>query len=196
MADDQRTPTAEPETVDELPDPRLLWRWVGKATRPVVGWVLIGVGALAILIGYFGVSREALVAKQIPYLVSGGITGMVLVAIGAFFLGTEDLRKQLARLDRIERQVNELHRALLVPLDLAQVDEITAVGAETLPVADSGTGSTGDAHFVALTSGQTFHRPDCRMIEGKPAERLTPSVVKRRKLAPCRLCEPVLVNHS
>src|SRR3954453_16433083 len=98
---------------DELPDPALFWRWVGKATRPVIGWVLLGVGALIILIGWIGVSGTPVVAKQIPYVVSGGIGGVLLAILGAYFLGTEELRKDSGRLDRLERMVDELHEVLL-----------------------------------------------------------------------------------
>src|SRR5205823_1256673 len=76
---------------DELPDTALFWRWVGKATRPVIGWVLTGIGVILIIVGYLGVSREALVAKQLPYLVSGGILGIAFVGFGAVLLGTEDI---------------------------------------------------------------------------------------------------------
>src|SRR2546421_11840382 len=86
--------STRPVTVDdELHDPRLFWRWVGKATRPVAGWILLGLGALFILFGWIGISGEALVAKQMPYLISGGLGGMLLVGIGAVFLATEDLRR-------------------------------------------------------------------------------------------------------
>src|SRR3954453_14305982 len=120
---------------DELPDPALFWRWVGKATRPVIGWGLLGVGglviligwiggwggpgvgALIILIGWIGVSGTPVVAKQIPYVVSGGIGGVLLAILGAYFLGTEELRKDSGRLDRLERMVLELHETLLARSD-------------------------------------------------------------------------------
>src|SRR5437868_516003 len=102
---------------DDLPDPALFWRWVGKATRPVIGWVLLGVGALIILIGWIGVSGTPVVAKQIPYVVSGGIGGVLLAILGAYFLGTEELRKDSGRLDRLERMVDELHEVLLAMPD-------------------------------------------------------------------------------
>ena len=79
-------------TDDELPDTALFWRWVGKATRPVIGWVFTGVGVILIIVGYLGVSREALVAKQLPYLVSGGILGIAFVGFGAVLLGTWRVR--------------------------------------------------------------------------------------------------------
>ncbi|MBA2609897.1 MAG: hypothetical protein H0U92_13225, partial [Actinobacteria bacterium] len=108
MATDQRT--------DE-PDPRMLWRWVGDAVRPWIGWILIGIGALLMLLGYFGVSREALPAKQIPYLVSGGIGGVFFAVLGAYFLGTQEMRNDSGRLDRLEQMVAELHGALLTRSD-------------------------------------------------------------------------------
>src|SRR3954471_16788327 len=86
----------------DMPDPALFWRWVGRATRPVVGWVLAGLGVIAILIGYLGISRESLVARQLPYLISGGIGGIALVGAGAALVATEDLRRFRTRLDRLE----------------------------------------------------------------------------------------------
>src|SRR5687768_17801756 len=102
---------------DDLPDPSLFWRWVGKATRPVIGWVLLAISALVILIGWIGVSGTPVVAKQIPYVVSGGIFGVFLAIFGAYFLGTEELRKDSGRLDKLERMVEELHQVLLTRED-------------------------------------------------------------------------------
>lgn len=166
---------------DDFPDTKLFWRWAAHATRPVVGWVLIALGAVAILVGYLGVSREALVAKQIPYLVSGGITGMVLVAVGAFFLGTEDLRRQLTRLDHIEDQVDELHAVLLSRRDA--------------PRANGERGAKADARLVALPGGSSYHRPDCQMVQGKEKVRAVDErTAARRGLSPCSVCEPVPVE--
>jgi len=163
----------------ELPDAALFWRWAAMATRPVIGWVLIALGGIAILLGYLGVSGEALVAKQLPYLLSGGITGMVLVAVGAFLLGTEDLRKQLTRLDTIEEQIGDLHRVLLSRADAPPLEQ-----------ADSGNGSEPGA-LVVLRNGSRYHRPDCPMVQGKDAlAPLTTSLAARRHLEPCAVCEP------
>src|SRR2546421_5825231 len=102
---------------EELPDPALFWRWVGRATRPVGGWVLAGLGVIAILVGYLGISRESLVAKQLPYLISGGIGGIALVGAGAALIATEDLRRFRTRLDRLEAMVGDLHSVLLSRAD-------------------------------------------------------------------------------
>ncbi|TMK83153.1 MAG: hypothetical protein E6G57_16265 [Actinobacteria bacterium] len=104
----------------DVPDAALFWRWAGRAGRPVVGWVLIGVGALAILVGYFGLADRVLVAEQLPYLISGGIGGMAFVVVGGVLLATQDVRRDAERLDQFEaalsvlqEKVDDLHRVLL-----------------------------------------------------------------------------------
>jgi len=156
---------------EELPDPALFWRWVGRATRPVVGWVLAGLGVIAILIGYLGISRESLVAKQLPYLISGGIGGIALVGAGAALIATEDLRRFRTRLDRLEAMMGDLHGALL-----------------SRPDAPSGNGQRGRAE----PSGGDLVA-DCVMVDGKAnVQPVTATAAQRRKLEPCRLCEPEL----
>jgi hypothetical protein len=170
--------------VDEEPDPRLLWRWVGRATRPWVGWVFVGVGALLVLLGYLGVSREAIVEKQIPYLVSGGIGGVLLCVVGAYFLGTEELRKDSGRLDRLEVMVQELHAALLARPDAPAV-------AAPAPAPANTNGAAALVEVVAVEGGETFHRSDCAMAAGKVVDHLSPAEAADRGLRPCPLCEPV-----
>jgi hypothetical protein len=169
---------------DEIPDGALFWRWVGKATRPVIGWVLLGIGALFILIGWIGVSGTPIVAKQIPYVVSGGIAGVFLAVAGAYFLGTEELRKDSGRLDRLERMVEELHVALLTRED-----------APVAPARDSAPAANGKASYVALAGSDTYHRSDCAMVASKSGTAvLAPSTIRRRNLKPCGLCSPVTVD--
>ena len=169
---------------DELPDPALFWRWVGKATRPVVGWVLLAIAALFILFGWIGVSGTPVVAKQIPYVVSGGIFGVFLAVFGAYFLATEELRKDSGRLDRLERMIAELHQILLARQDApALVDK-----SESVP-------QPNGQVYVSLAGSDMYHRPDCSMVASKPGSAmLAPSTIRKRQLSPCPLCEPSLVD--
>jgi hypothetical protein len=178
---------------DEIPDGALFWRGVGKATRPVIGWVLLGLGALFILIGWIGVSGTPILAKQIPYVVSGGIAGVFLAVAGAYFLGTEELRKDSGRLDRLERMVEELHVALLTRED-ASVEAVAAVAAAE-PTAEGATTTNGKVSYVALAGSDTYHRSDCAMVASKSGTAvLAPSTIRRRNLKPCGLCSPVTVD--
>ena len=169
---------------DDLPDPALFWRWVRKATRPVIGWVLLGVAALVILIGWIGVSGTPVVAKQIPYVVSGGIGGVLLAVLGAYFLGTEELRKDSGRLDRLERMVDELHNTLLTRADAPPVADHT----------EDSTTANGQA-YVSLSGSDIYHRADCAMVASKTnTAKVAPSTIKRRELKPCSLCEPSMAD--
>lgn len=173
--------TSDPHRPTDDPDPRVLWQWAGRAVRPYAGWIFIGAGALLILLGYLGVSREAVVGKQLPYLVSGGIGGVLLAVIGAYFLGTEELRKDGGRLDRLERQVAELHAALLTRPDAPVAEEPVPNGSRNRPV----------RRVVAVEGAETFHRPDCRLAQGKAVTELAPSRARSQGLRPCPVCEPV-----
>jgi hypothetical protein len=171
---------------DELPDTRLFWVWVGRALRPYVGWICAAVGFLVIIIGWFGVSGQALVAKQLPYLISGGIGGIAIVGVGAAYVAVEQIRRDSGRLDRLERMVEDLHAVLLARPDASPVANGTPKAAF-----DQEASSNGAGGIVALPVGQTYHRPGCSMVQGKDrVERVTPADVTTRGLRPCRLCEP------
>lgn len=170
MAPDQRT--------DD--DPRELWRWIGEALRPWVGWILIGFGALLMLLGYLGVSREAIPAKQLPYLVSGGLGGIFVALLGAYFLGTQQLRNDSGRLDRLEQMVEDLHGALLTRADAPAVNTAAAIVAETAP-----------RRVVVVPGGQLFHRAECAMADGKDGTEVTPAAARKRGMRPCPTCAPI-----
>jgi hypothetical protein len=187
--------------VDERPtepDPRLIWRWAGDAIRPVLGWILTIVGAVALILGYLGVSGEVLVARQLPYVVSGGLAGIAMVFLGGIYLGAQDVRRSTERILRLERLVGELHAVLLTHPDVSP----DTVG--TGPVTRGATAVTDDAptdqlavlngaggELFALPNGSTFHRRQCAALGGKSAERLDVAAVEERSLKACKLCEPV-----
>jgi len=85
--------------------------------RAVIGWTAIALGALALVIGWFGVSGETLVAKQLPYLISGGIGGVGFLGAGIGLLIAEDLRAERARLGRLEAEMLELRDLLRALVD-------------------------------------------------------------------------------
>jgi hypothetical protein len=179
-AEEERTSRAP-----ELPDPALFWKWVGRATRPVWGWILVAAGFLLVLIGYLGISRESIVAKQLPYLISGGIGGIALVGFGAMLVGTEDLKRTHERIDRLEALVADLHAVLLSRPDAP------VIGSANGDTAREGGGRSRASALLALPGGQSYHRADCSMMQGKrEAKSVTASAARRQGLKPCRLCEP------
>lgn len=165
----------------------VFWEAAGNAFRPYAGWIFYGFGALFVIIGYVGISGEAVVAKQLPYLISGGIGGVLLAILGAYLLGIDALRMDSGRLDRIERQIEELHRALLDRPDAPVVDVPADSGASSSTVA----GSNGN-HVVVVESGESFHRSGCALVTGKEGTELELATAAGRGLRPCSVCEPAV----
>lgn len=173
------SPAAAKRSTDlplELPDRRVFWDWVWSAIRPIVGWVLALAGAIALFVGWWGVSGQALTAKQIPYLVSAGLTGVALFIMAGVFLATDDIRRQFTQIAELQRKVDDLYA--LFAADIAATD-----GA---PV------RTADATtYVALPSGSSYHRPGCALVAGKrEAAAVDAAAVRDRGLSPCRVCSP------
>jgi hypothetical protein len=191
----------EGQTVVVVENRDLRRGWQAKVTRPIVGAGLGAVGVVLIILGYWGVAHESLVAKQIPYLVSGGIGGMVLVAVGAFLLGTDDVRRQLERVERLEEMVGDLHAALLHARGTAAAaPRASAASAEPIisPVGTNGpapvpVAPAATSGLVALARGKSYHVEGCTMVAGKQAEPVDAPTVAERGLAPCPLCDPAPV---
>ncbi len=78
-------------------------QWARGQWDRIAAWILIGLGALAVVLGWLGVRTEALTQKQIPYVISGGIGGLLLVGVGAMLWLSADLRDEWRKLDAIER---------------------------------------------------------------------------------------------
>jgi hypothetical protein len=138
--------------------------------RQLLGWVFAALGVAALFLGWYGVSGTALTAKQIPYVVSGGLTGTCLLVLSAAAFAADDVGRRLDRLDEVERKVDQLYRLLT----------------EEVPEPVGATVS-----LVALDGGTSYHLPSCRLVDGKPAAHpVDADAVTARGLRPCRLCEP------
>ena len=68
----------------------------------VAGVALIIAGAVALVLGYIGVSGSPYVAEELAYIISGGIGGLFLLGLGATLLISADLQDEWRKLDRIE----------------------------------------------------------------------------------------------
>jgi hypothetical protein len=69
------------------------------------------VGAVALLLGYLGVSDATLPTEQIPYLASGGLFGLFLLGIAATLWLSADLRDEWRKLDDIHAELRADHAA-------------------------------------------------------------------------------------
>ncbi len=74
----------------------------------VTAIALVLIGGLLLLLGWLGVRDTAYPAEQVPYVVSGGLAGIVLVGIGAALWISADLRDEWRKIDRLEDAVRQL----------------------------------------------------------------------------------------
>lgn len=149
-------------------------RAAALVARPRVGWLLAALGVVALVVAWVGVSDEIFVARQVPYIVSGGLGGVALIVLAGVLLGTHDLYRYADRLDRLEQKVDDIHRMLVVAWDDG-----------------AGPSTVGDASVVAvLPRGSSYHRPDCVAVQGKSVDHLPTQEAARAGLSPCKLCEP------
>ncbi|HKN37642.1 MAG TPA: hypothetical protein VJ456_00885 [Acidimicrobiia bacterium] len=68
-------------------------------------WLCVTAGAVALVVGYFGVSGTLETGKQLPYVVSGGMAGLFLLGLGALLWVSADLRDEWRKLDAIDRHL-------------------------------------------------------------------------------------------
>lgn len=83
--------------------------------RQALGAMSLLAGVVAVLVAWFGISGTLDPGKQMPYLVSGGIGGAALIAVGmTLFLSLEHARDRAAlgevldRLDALERRLDRV----------------------------------------------------------------------------------------
>jgi hypothetical protein len=70
--------------------------------------LLVFLGGVLLVLGWIGVSGHALAPEQIPYLISGGLGGVLLGAIGCTAWLSADLQDEWRRLDSLEDRLTEL----------------------------------------------------------------------------------------
>lgn len=83
--------------------------------RMFFGWALIALAAVFIILGWVGVSGTPEVARQLSYLASGGLGGLVAAVVGVGLLISDDLRSERSRLGRIEATLLDVNERLSSP---------------------------------------------------------------------------------
>lgn len=125
-----------PEVVDRLRDPRL-----------VLAVVAVVAGALALLLGWYGVSGTYDPGEQMSYVVSGGLGGLFLAGVGAALVSSSNMRQATRKIDDLQRGMDELTATVLqLRTELADArDAAAAAAAESAPPARRGGSRTRKA---------------------------------------------------
>jgi hypothetical protein len=86
-------------------------RWISLMRNQwdrAAAWAAAVGGAVALLLGYLGISRTSYTPEQLPYLVSGGAFGLFLLGVAAVLWVTADLRDEWRKLDDVDGHLTEL----------------------------------------------------------------------------------------
>jgi hypothetical protein len=139
-------------------------RWLA-----IAGGVLMPLGVLLVVVGWYGAAHTTRLFEEIPYLISGGMLGIVVACIGAacyfgyWLTRLVALARQIVEgLGRVEQRL-----AALAPPDAAATDAL-----------------------VATKGGALYHRPDCSVVAGRPRSELRTVTLPSADLSPCKLCAP------
>ena len=151
------------------------------------GAALVVAGLACILVAWVGTSRTVLVAGQIPYLVSGGLTGLGLVFLGGF-LYFGHWQAVMVKENRARAGADTENLALLresiEELTAALRDGIIASAGASIPEITSTPGS----RLVATPNGSMMHLPNCTAVAGKTVLR---TVSVDDGLRACGICRPL-----
>lgn len=137
------------------------------------GAILMPLGIVAIILGYYGASNTPYQYEQFSYMVSGGMLGLGLCFVGGFlYFGA-----WLARIASDGRESSKrLADTLLVLADItARAASLNDQGVDTAALP------------VTAGAGTTTHRRDCALIAHRVD--LSPAA-DRPGLAACRVCRP------
>jgi hypothetical protein len=91
-----------------------LGKWLRVEWDRAVSVTCMVLGAVCLLVGWFGISRTPYPAEQLPYILSGGISGVFLLGLGATFWLSADLRDEWSKLDSIDESLQALAGSSLV----------------------------------------------------------------------------------
>lgn len=139
------------------------------------GFALIAIGVVVVYFGYNGAATHPLPQAQTPYVISGGLFGVALMALGGITAG-------LAVLLRVQADF----RTEMLGMRAAIERLADATAGQALAGAPSMNGTV-----VITPDAGSFHRPDCALVAR--AEHVRPSpraAATEAGLAPCRVCKP------
>src|SRR5205085_5781566 len=128
-------------------------RWLA-----IAGGVLMPLGVILVIIGWYGAAHTTRLFEEIPYLISGGLLGIVLSTIGAAVYFGYWLTRMVAG----ERPIVDVPARMEAKLDAAGLEGGAAgAGAVEAP-----------GRLVATPTGTMFHRPECAVVADRPASDL------------------------
>jgi hypothetical protein len=160
-------------------------RFSVEQVMAIASAVLLPLGLIMILLGWYGAAHTPYLFEQVPYLISGGILGLGFALVGGLVYFGSWLARGAAEQQRRTEEMSELLREIRDEMRSGSL----AAPAPTRRTRSSSNGQRdGAAPFVATARGGMLHRPDCAVVAGR--EDLRPIGAGGDGLSPCTLCNP------
>jgi hypothetical protein len=158
----------------------------GSAERwfRIAGPALMPLGALVILLGWYGAAHTTRLFLQIPYLISGGILGLGLMFAGGFVYFARWMTDLL--LETRKQATDAEATAARTAAALERIEALLREGAA------GATSIAADTALVTTANGRLVHRPDCRMVVGREVK----PVRAGASLDPCGICQPDIATEE
>jgi hypothetical protein len=167
----------------------------------VAGSVLIPLGIIFILIGWYGAAHARVVQQQIPYMVSGSFIGLGCMVVGGFLFWGHWLYRIYDQAELHHEEQQQLLELIAASLMGQSPQAHGTIGsqspsASTAPSTGENSTATGaEVHapatsYYATATGSVYHRADCAVIAHHPDDLrvLGPDGVSG--LRPCQICAP------
>jgi hypothetical protein len=154
----------------------------------VVGSILMPLGLVFILLGWWGAAKTPFGFEQIPYLISGGLLGLGFMFAGGFLF----FASWLARVAVTSQRTSDQVAALTARLDGQGIavakDNGSPAGSSASRSSAARTATSGK--LVATATGTMLHRSDCPIVASRDNVR-TVAAKEQDKLQPCQICDPL-----
>ena len=151
-----------------------MWADVDRRVRlgRTLGLTFITIGFVMIFLAWNGSASQNVIMAQFPYVLSGGVMGMALVATGSLLL--------LLSTVRAERQIMS-----------DKFDEVVTLLSRSLAAAQFSTNGGSDAAVKVIAASAHYHRQECKILDGKQGlTRISLQQAVGEGLQPCRVCAP------
>lgn len=157
----------------------------------VAGPVLIPLGALMVVLAWWGAANTTRVFLQIPYLISGAILGLGFMFVGGFVYFArwqtdliDAVRAESRRADEAEQRTAAALERIESLLQRASTPAAPTVVTPAVPRP----GDPADDGLVVTPHGKLVHLAECRLVDGRDAQPVAPDDLAARGL--CRICLP------
>ncbi|HWD52078.1 MAG TPA: hypothetical protein VG412_06740 [Acidimicrobiales bacterium] len=156
-----------------------------NAWQVVAGSILIPLGVVFILLGWYGSAHARVVQQQIPYLVSGAFIGLGCMVVGGLLYWGH----WLYRLYDQKELHHEEELQVLHDLVKTLTSQGAGGGAHSAATSDAPADSS-QGSFLATATGTVYHRAGCAVIAHHPEDVRVVGAANLGGLQPCQICVP------